>query len=101
MFLGERRELVEKLIVAEDRAGVDAALAALLPRQRQDFTASLEAMDRLAGAITRRGAAAAPPRGLPRGPGGGGRPAGGHQAARPAAARVPPRPHRAERRGRP
>ena len=31
MFLGERRELVEKLIVAEDEAGVEAALDALLP----------------------------------------------------------------------
>ena len=47
MFLGERRELVEKLIVAEDDAGVEAALDALLPLQRQDFTEILEAMDGL------------------------------------------------------
>ena len=47
MFLGERRELVEKLIVAEDEAGVEAALAELLPLQRQDFTEILEAMDGL------------------------------------------------------
>jgi pyruvate,orthophosphate dikinase len=47
MFLGERRELVEKLIVAEDEAGVEAALDALLPLQRQDFTEILEAMDGL------------------------------------------------------
>lgn len=47
MFLGERRELVEKLIVADDEAGVEAALAELLPLQRQDFTEILEAMDGL------------------------------------------------------
>jgi pyruvate,orthophosphate dikinase len=47
MFLGERRELVEKLIVAEDEAGVEAALDELLPLQRQDFTEILEAMDGL------------------------------------------------------
>ena len=47
MFLGERRELVEKLIVAEDDAGQEAALAALLPLQRQDFTEILDAMDGL------------------------------------------------------
>jgi pyruvate, orthophosphate dikinase len=47
MFLGERRELVEKLIVAEDEAGTEDALAALLPLQRQDFTEILEAMDGL------------------------------------------------------
>ena len=47
MFLGERRELVEKLIVAEGEQGQDEALAALLPLQRQDFTEILEAMDGL------------------------------------------------------
>ena len=47
MFLGERRELVEKLIVAEDEAGTEDALAALLPLQREDFTEILEAMDGL------------------------------------------------------
>lgn len=47
MFLGERRELVEKLIVAEDESGVEDALDELLPLQRQDFTEILEAMDGL------------------------------------------------------
>ncbi len=47
MFLGERRELIEHVILAE--AGVDreAALAALMPLQRQDFIEILEAMDDL------------------------------------------------------
>ncbi len=45
MFLGERRELVENLIVADDEKGQRKALEALLPLQRQDFTAILEAMD--------------------------------------------------------
>ncbi len=47
MFLGDRRRLVENLIVAEDEAGQEAALAELLPLQRQDFTEILEAMDGL------------------------------------------------------
>ena len=47
MFLGERRELVENLIVAEDEAGREKALDALLPLQRDDFTEILEAMDGL------------------------------------------------------
>ena len=47
MFLGERRELVEHLIVADDDAGQEAALAALLPLQRQDFEEIFEAMDGL------------------------------------------------------
>jgi pyruvate,orthophosphate dikinase len=47
MFLGERRELVEHLIVAEDAAGQAAALDKLLPLQRSDFTEILEAMDGL------------------------------------------------------
>jgi pyruvate,orthophosphate dikinase len=47
MFLGERRQLVENLIVAEDEAGQEEALAALLPLQRQDFTEIFEAMDGL------------------------------------------------------
>ncbi len=47
MFLGERRELVEHLIVAEDEAAQDTALAELLPLQRKDFTDILEAMDGL------------------------------------------------------
>ena len=45
MFLGERRALVENLIVAETDEERDEALAALLPLQRQDFTEILEAMD--------------------------------------------------------
>ena len=47
MFLGERRQLVEDLIVAEDEEGRSAALAALLPEQRGDFEEILEAMDGL------------------------------------------------------
>lgn len=47
MFLGERRELVEHLIVAEDDTAKQAALDALLPLQRQDFTEIFEAMDGL------------------------------------------------------
>jgi pyruvate,orthophosphate dikinase len=47
MFLGERRQLVEDLIVAEDEQEQAAALEALLPHQRQDFTEILEAMDGL------------------------------------------------------
>ncbi len=47
MFLGERRQLVENLIVAEDRDGQEEALSALLPLQRDDFRGILEAMDGL------------------------------------------------------
>jgi len=47
MFLGERRLLVERLILAEDEAGQQAALDALLPLQRGDFIEILEAMDGL------------------------------------------------------
>ncbi|MBI2246191.1 MAG: pyruvate, phosphate dikinase, partial [Nocardioides sp.] len=47
MFLGDRRELVEHLIVAEDEPGQVAALDKLLPLQRQDFTEIFEAMDGL------------------------------------------------------
>ena len=47
MFLGERRQLVEDLIVAETAEEQRAALAELLPLQRQDFTEILEAMDGL------------------------------------------------------
>jgi pyruvate,orthophosphate dikinase len=47
MFLGQRRTLVERLILAEDPAERDAALAALLPLQRQDFVEILAAMDTL------------------------------------------------------
>jgi pyruvate, orthophosphate dikinase len=47
MFLGERRELVERLILAADDAERDAALANLLPLQRQDFIDLLAEMDGL------------------------------------------------------
>ncbi|HUD36796.1 MAG TPA: pyruvate, phosphate dikinase [Streptosporangiaceae bacterium] len=47
MFLGERRQLVEHLILAEDDAGREAALAQLEPLQRGDFVEILEAMDGL------------------------------------------------------
>ena len=47
MFLGERRQLVERLILAEDDAERQAALDALLPLQRGDFVEILEAMDGL------------------------------------------------------
>ncbi|HWF80728.1 MAG TPA: pyruvate, phosphate dikinase [Streptosporangiaceae bacterium] len=47
MFLGERRQLVERLILAEDEAGRQAALAQLEPLQRGDFVDILEAMDGL------------------------------------------------------
>jgi len=47
MFLGERRQLVEDLILAEDDAGRQAALDALEPLQRGDFVEILEAMDGL------------------------------------------------------
>jgi pyruvate, orthophosphate dikinase len=47
MFLGDRRQLVERLILADTDEERDAALAALLPLQRADFVDILEAMDGL------------------------------------------------------
>jgi pyruvate, orthophosphate dikinase len=47
MFLGDRRQLVEKLILAEDDEGKQAALDALAPLQKQDFLEIFEAMDGL------------------------------------------------------
>ena len=47
MFLGERRELIEHVILAETGVEREAALAALMPLQRQDFIEILEAMDGL------------------------------------------------------
>ncbi|MFI0505335.1 pyruvate, phosphate dikinase [Streptomyces albogriseolus] len=47
MFLGERRKLVEQMILAGTDAERDRALADLLPLQRQDFAGILEAMDGL------------------------------------------------------
>ena len=47
MFLGDRRVLIERLILADTAEGRDAALAELLPLQRADFTALFAAMDGL------------------------------------------------------
>ncbi|MFF7211434.1 pyruvate, phosphate dikinase [Streptomyces sp. NPDC008238] len=47
MFLGERRELVERLILADTESERDKALSALLPLQRSDFVELFEAMDGL------------------------------------------------------
>lgn len=47
MFLGERRQLIEDLILAEDQVTHDHSLAALLPLQRADFGEILQAMDGL------------------------------------------------------
>jgi pyruvate, orthophosphate dikinase len=47
MFLGERREQVERLVLADTDAEHDAALAELLPLQRADFIEVFTAMDGL------------------------------------------------------
>jgi len=47
MFLGDRRELVEHLILAEGDTAREEALAALLPLQREDFIEIFTAMDGL------------------------------------------------------
>ncbi|GGT17975.1 pyruvate, phosphate dikinase [Streptomyces kurssanovii] len=47
MFLGERREMVEKLILADTDDEREEALRALLPQQKQDFVELFEAMDGL------------------------------------------------------
>jgi pyruvate,orthophosphate dikinase len=47
MFLGDRKQYVERLILAESDVDRAAALDALLPFQRQDFEEILEAMDGL------------------------------------------------------
>jgi pyruvate,orthophosphate dikinase len=47
MFLGERRHLVEQLILADTDEEQQTELAELLPLQRQDFVGILEAMDGL------------------------------------------------------
>ncbi|MGQ4376063.1 pyruvate, phosphate dikinase [Streptomyces sp. SAS_267] len=47
MFLGERRKLVEAMILAGDESAREKALGALLPLQRQDFIGILKAMDGL------------------------------------------------------
>jgi pyruvate,orthophosphate dikinase len=47
MFLGERRPLIERVILADNPAEREDALEALLPLQRSDFVELLEAMDGL------------------------------------------------------
>ena len=47
MFLGDRRVLIERVILADSQQERDDALDALLPLQRDDFTELLEAMDGL------------------------------------------------------
>ncbi|MFT2014854.1 pyruvate, phosphate dikinase [Streptomyces sp. 796.1] len=47
MFLGERREMVERLILADTEADREAALGDLLPLQQADFIELFEAMDGL------------------------------------------------------
>jgi pyruvate,orthophosphate dikinase len=47
MFLGDRRQLVEDLVLAEGEQEQADALAALLPLQREDFVGILRAMDGL------------------------------------------------------
>ncbi|TAL17810.1 MAG: pyruvate, phosphate dikinase [Frankiales bacterium] len=47
MFLGDRRQLVEDLVLAESPEEQQAALEALLPLQRSDFEGILRAMDGL------------------------------------------------------
>ncbi|MGW0362701.1 pyruvate, phosphate dikinase [Streptomyces sp. NPDC002990] len=47
MFLGERREMVERLILADTEKEREEALSALLPLQKKDFIELFEAMDGL------------------------------------------------------
>ncbi|WP_027862631.1 pyruvate, phosphate dikinase [Marmoricola sp. URHB0036] len=47
MFLGPRRVLVERLVLATNDSERDAALAEMLPLQREDFTRILAEMDGL------------------------------------------------------
>ena len=47
MFLGKRRKIVERVILAGDDQERDAALQELLPLQREDFLGIFEAMDGL------------------------------------------------------
>ncbi|BCL30791.1 pyruvate, phosphate dikinase [Streptomyces aurantiacus] len=47
MFLGDRRELVERLILADTDAEREESLKELLPLQKQDFVQLFEAMDGL------------------------------------------------------
>ncbi|WP_372463810.1 pyruvate, phosphate dikinase [Streptomyces pinistramenti] len=47
MFLGERREMVERLVLADTDADREAALHELLPLQKADFIELFESMDGL------------------------------------------------------
>ncbi len=47
MFLGDRRKLVEEMILAKDEQTQQAALEKLLPHQREDFVGIFGAMDGL------------------------------------------------------
>ena len=47
MFLGDRRVLIERVILADNSVERNAALEALLPMQQQDFEEIFEAMDSL------------------------------------------------------
>src|SRR4029078_1165747 len=47
MFLGDRRKHIERRILADGDDEREAALAALLPLQRDDFVGIFEAMDGL------------------------------------------------------
>ncbi|MEU9667183.1 pyruvate, phosphate dikinase [Streptomyces bobili] len=47
MFLGDRRELVERLILADTQTEREESLAALLPLQKKDFVELFSAMDGL------------------------------------------------------
>nr|WP_203550885.1 pyruvate, phosphate dikinase [Actinospica acidiphila] len=47
MFLGDRRELVERLILADTEEECEESLKALLPLQKKDFVELFEAMDGL------------------------------------------------------
>ena len=51
MFLGERRVLIERVILADSQKKRDEVFATLLPMQRQDFREILEVMDGLATTI--------------------------------------------------
>jgi len=51
MFLGERRVLIERVILADSQNKRDEVFATLLPMQRKDFREILEVMDGLATTI--------------------------------------------------
>ena len=51
MFLGDRRTLIERLVLAETAAEREEVFAALLPLQRADFSDLLDAMNGLPGNI--------------------------------------------------